>query len=225
MSICTPRGLEIKLSVPYTFTLMHRLYPAVDAFKVLKLPEGLQSIPSCLAFVTTLVCFNLTVAPFQTLVFVFRAAVLGTLLALWAFVVPGLPSVGKLYSYVSGVGILFVGLVIYGFVAVGFWGVLACSAGRLAAAFVSWIVELWNGQRLYRRTGVRLGLPELNFLWAYELYASETIASPPISFQEFRRSLNTSLTQDQMKVENWKPCFMDLARRWPKVVARFREPD
>lgn len=48
---------------------------------------------------------------------------------------------------------------------------------------------------------------------------------PPISFQEFKRRLDTSLTQDEMKVENWKPCFMDLARQWPKVVARFSNSD
>ena len=143
MSIYTPRGLEIKLSVPYTFTLMQRIYPAVDAFKVLKLTEGLQSIPSLLAFATTLVCFNLKVAPFQILISVFCATVVGTFITLLGFVVPGLPFAAKLYSYVSGFGILFLGLVIYGFITVGFWGVLAFSAGRLAAALVSWILEFW----------------------------------------------------------------------------------
>jgi len=225
MSICTPRGLEIKLSVPYTFTLMQRIYPTVDAFKVLKLTEGLQSIPSLFAFATALLCFCVKVATFQIVVFVFCATVAGTLLTLWGFVFPGLPFVATLYSYVSGFGILFVGLLVYGFVAVGLRGVLAFSAGRLAAGLVSWILEVWNGRRLYRRTGVCLCLPEINFLNAYRLYASETIASPPIAFQEFKRRLDTSLTQDEMKVENWKPCFMDLALQWPKVVARFREPD
>ena len=59
MAIYTPRGLAINLPVSYSFALMKRLHPTVDAFKVLKTTEGLESIPAVLTFVTGIACFSL----------------------------------------------------------------------------------------------------------------------------------------------------------------------
>jgi hypothetical protein len=221
MSIYTPRGLAINLPVSYAFALMQRLYPTVDAFKVLKTVEGLQSIPGVFTFVTGLVCFYLKVAPYQIGLCIFCASVIGTVITLFGLTVPGLPVVGTLYSYVSGFGILFVVVVVYGFVAVGWQGVLALFVGRLLAAIINWVLASWNAKRLYARIDKRLFLPELNFLNAYRLHASSVLASPSMSFQEFKKRIDVSVSQDEMKEENWKPCFQDLALKWPDVVRRF----
>ena len=109
----------------------------------------------------------------------------------------------------------------YGFVSVGWQGVLGFFAGRLTAGMVNWVLQFWNAKRLYAKTGQKLFLPELNFLNAYRLHASSTIASPPISFQEFKKRMDVSMSQEEMKEENWKPCFEDLALKWPEVVRRF----
>ena len=57
MSIYTGRGLKIRLPIDYGFALMQRLYPAVDAFKVLRTTEGLELLPSCMAFIAAILCF------------------------------------------------------------------------------------------------------------------------------------------------------------------------
>lgn len=221
MSIYTPRGLEVKLPVPYSFGLMQRLYPVVDAFKVLKTTEGLQSIPGVLIFTTATACFCVKAAPYQISLSVFCVSVIGTVLTLFGWIVPGLPRLGILYSYVSGFGILLVGLLLYGFLSVGWKGVMGFLVGRLTAGAVNWVLQFWNAKRLYAKTGQQLFLPELNFLNAYRLHASNTIASPPISFQEFKKRMDVSMSQEEMKEENWKPCFDDLALKWPEVVRRF----
>lgn len=65
MAIYTPRGLKIRLSVDHAFTLMARLFPDVDAFKILKTTEGLESIPATLAFITGLASFSLHLHPLE----------------------------------------------------------------------------------------------------------------------------------------------------------------
>lgn len=57
MAIYTPRGLKIRLSIQYCFTLLARLYPEVDPYTVLKTTEGLEFIPSFLAVLASLICF------------------------------------------------------------------------------------------------------------------------------------------------------------------------
>ncbi len=65
MAIFTPRGLKIRLPVDYAFALMARLYPKVDAFKVLKTTESLELIPSVITLLTGLVCFYLRLPAFE----------------------------------------------------------------------------------------------------------------------------------------------------------------
>jgi hypothetical protein len=222
MAIYTPRGLAIKLPVPYTFALMKRLHPTVDAFKVLKTTEGLESIPGVLTFVTGIACFFLKADSHHIAIYTFLASLIGTVVTLFGlFIVPGLPLAGTLYSYVSGFGILFIILAVYGFVAVGWRGVLAFFVSRLLAGIVSFVLDYWNSKRIYRRIGKPLHLSELNFLNAYRLHASYTIASPPISFHEFRKRIDVSVSQEEMEEENWKPYFDDFALKWPEVVRRF----
>jgi hypothetical protein len=167
---------------------------------------------------------SIEINSYHIAIYTFFASLIGTVVTLFGlFIVPGLPLAGTLYSYVSGFGILFIILAVYGFVAVGWQGVLAFFVSRLLAGTVSFVLEFWNAKRMYRRIGKPLHLPELNFLNAYRLHASYTIASPPISFPEFTKNIDVSVSQEEMKEENWKPCFDDLAMKWPEVVRRFTD--
>ncbi len=94
MAIYTPRGLEINLPLPYAFALMQRLYPRVDAFKVLKTAEGLESIPGVLTFVSGLACFYLKADPYQIGLCILCGSVIGTVITLFGLMVPGLPFMG-----------------------------------------------------------------------------------------------------------------------------------
>jgi hypothetical protein len=225
MAIYTPRGLEINLRVPYAFALMQRLYPKVDAFKVLKTTEGLESIPAALAFSSGLACFYLKVGCYHIALYSFIFFMAGVLITFLGLMVPVLPSLGTFYSCVSGFGILLVGFVVYGFVTVGWRGVMAFFAGRWGAGIVGWVIDFWNTKRIYARHHVLLHLSELNFLNAYRWYATEPGAA--IIFgeyqSEFRRKMDITVSDEEMKEENWRACFDDLALRWPEVVSRFTD--
>ena len=45
MPIYTPRGLNIRVEIPYAFALMARLTPQVEPVAVLKTTEGLEFKP------------------------------------------------------------------------------------------------------------------------------------------------------------------------------------
>jgi len=225
MAIYTPRGLEINLRVPYAFALMQRLYPKVDAFKVLKTTEGLESIPAALAFSSGLACFYLKVGYYHIALYSFVFFIAGVIITFLGLMVPVLPSLGTFYSCVSGFGILLVGFVVYGFVTVGWRGVMAFFVGRYGAGIVGWAIDFWNARRIYARYRVPLHLSELNFLNAYRWHATER--SDAISFgeyqSEFKRKMDIAVSDEEMKEENWKPCFDDLALTWPEVASRFTD--
>ena len=211
MAIYTPRGLKIRLDVSTAFALMQRLFPTVGAFEVLKTTEGLESVPAALAFISGVACFSLKVDPYHICLWVLAASLLGNVITISGlFIVPGLPRIGTMYSYASGFGVLLVVLALYGFVTVGWRGVLAFFVARLTAGILGFAIESWNKSRIYRKIGIPLSLAEINFFSAYRLHASE-----------IGKSTDITVGDEELTEENWKPCFEDLARKWPEVVRRF----
>ena len=124
MTIFTPRGLKIRLPFNYAFALIARLYPEVDAFKILKTTEGIESIPSFITFATGLVCFYLRLPLFQIGLYVFIASIAGFLITSYGlYMVPGFIQLGTFYSYIAGYGILLILLSVYGFITIGWLGI------------------------------------------------------------------------------------------------------
>lgn len=211
MAIYTPRGLKIRLRMNHAFALMARLYPKVDAFKVLKTTEGLESIPDMLALIVGLVSFYLKLDPHQIGLYTFIASVAGTAITLLgAFIVPGLPRLGTLYSYISGFGIILISAAVYGFISVGWQGVAAFFIGKFAAGLFNNVVEFWNVKRIHSKIGIALTLSEINFFNAYRLHASE-----------LGKSTDITVSDEELEEDNWKECLVDLAVKWPEVVRRF----
>ncbi|MBI4480165.1 MAG: hypothetical protein HY651_09100 [Acidobacteria bacterium] len=212
MALYTPRGLKLRLPASIAFALMARLYPKVDAFTVLKTTEGLEASPAMLAFLTGMVSFYLGLDELHVALYVFIVSVLGRMVTMFGlFVIPGIPTLGTLYSYVSGFGLLLIVLGAYGLYSVGWKGVVAFFAGKYTAGMVSYAIEAWNTKRIYSKSGLPATLSEINFFNAYRLHASE-IGQPT----------DIALSDSELKEENWKECFEDLALRWPEVVARFK---
>ena len=211
MAIFTPRGLKIRLPFDYTFALIARLYPKIDAFKVLKTTEGLESIPGMLAFIVGVTSFYLRLDPYMIGLYVLIASVAGTIITTFGiFVIPGLPKLGTFYSYISGFYILIAVLVVYGFVSVGWQGVAAFFIGKIIAEIIKWGAEFWNTNRIHSKIGVPLTGSEVNFLNAYRLHAKEV-----------GKSTEIDVSDEELKEENWKEVFEDLATKWPEVVRRF----
>jgi len=211
MAIYTPRGLKIRLSVDYAFPLIARLYPKVDAFRVLKTTEGIESLPTMAAFLTGLYCFLSRVEPINTGIATFIAYLVAAIINLRGFYfIPGLVVLGTLYSYVSGFGILLTLLGIVGFFVAGWQSVVAFFVAKFLAWGVAQIVEFVDTKRMFKLSGFPFTASERHFFNAYRLHA-------------FRIGVTTDIdiSEEEAKEENWKEPFMDLASKWPQVVARF----
>jgi hypothetical protein len=213
MAIYTPRGLKIRLTVDYAFALMARLYPRVNAFQILKTVEGIESLPQSFAFLAALTCFFLNLPPWQIFIVVFSVIILLSLMTRYGFYVfPGIVKLGTIYSYLSGFGILLVLLAAFGFYWVGWRGVLAYFAARLFAGVVNWILTMQETRMYFRKVGQALTASERNFFNAYRLHASALGITTDVE-----------VTDEETEIANWEPTFLDLATKYPKVVARFTE--
>lgn len=211
MAIFTPRGLKIRLPFDYAFALIARLYPFIDAFKFLKTVEGLALIPSMITFTTGLICFYLKLSVFEIGLYIFIASSIGPLLSLFGiYVIPGLERLGTFYSYISGFGILLILLSVYGYLTVGLLGVVAFFVAKFIAGIVKMAIETILIKIIYAKTELSITLSEIHFFNAYILYAKKLGITTDISVSE-----------EELKKENWMPIFEDLAIKWPEVVSRF----
>ena len=211
MAIYTPRGLKIRLGVNHAFALMARLYPKVDAFKILKTTEGLESVPAMLAFIVGTASFYLGLNPYEIGLYVLIASVVGEMITTFGFfIIPGLPKLGTFYSYISGFGILLTVLAVYGFFSVGWQGVVAFFVGKFLAGIINSSIGFWNVKRIHSKIGIPLTASEINFFNAYRLHASA-----------IGKSTDITILDEELKEENWKECLEDLAIKYPEVVRRF----
>ena len=211
MAIFTPRGLKIRLPLDYAFALIARLYPKTDAFKILKTTEGLESIPSLITFATGLVCFYLRLPSFKIGLYVFITSIVGFLITSFGlYIIPGLDQLGIFYSYISGFGVLLILLAVYGFTTVGWQGVIIFFVAKFLAGIVKIPIETMQMKKIYSKTGLALTASEKNFLNAYRLHANR-----------LGKTTDITVSDEELKEENWKPVFEDLAIKWPEVIRRF----
>lgn len=211
MAIYTPRGLKIRLGVNYAFALMARLYPKVDAFKVLKTTEGLELIPNMLAFITGLILFSLKIDGIQMSIYVLIATVIGTIITLSGmFIFPGLPKLATLFSYIHGFGILSILIALYGFAFVGWRGVAAYFIGRILGEIINYIIGFFSTKRAHLKTGISLTSVERNFFNAYRLYASK-----------INKTIGIDVSDEELEEDTWFECFEDFATKYPEVTRRF----
>jgi len=211
MALFTPRGLKVRLPLDYSFALMQRLYPSVDAFKVLHTTEGFELLPSSMAFLAAIVCFLSECSPITI------AAVVASVSVFAHFMrVSGLPvhalfvRLSNAFSILHGYGLYLITLGAVGFIFTGWQGLTAYIVGRMVAGLVNGVVKHFNGQRIKRDVGTYLTTSEINFLNAYAFHARRT-----------DQSLDLGVSDEELEESNWRPVFVDLALKWPRVVARF----
>jgi hypothetical protein len=213
MAIYTPRGLKIQLGQAYAFALMARLYPDVDAFRLLQLTEEVENMGSVASFIAGIVAFALRLDPLMILVvvggtnFAFRMVhLLGLFFPPFNLILP----LSRVYSLVAGYGVFLVGLLVFGFFTVGWKGVLAYIVARIAASVLAEATDFAYAKVILKETGIFLTASERSFFHAYRLMADRVGAT---------RSLE--VTDEEMELENWKEVFIDLKVKWPEVVSRF----
>jgi hypothetical protein len=211
MALFTPRGLKVCLPVDYSFALMQRLYPTVDAFKVLQTTEGFELLPFTLGFMDAILCFLGHLGPVLTALVVAVAHVMGHCICInnltaGVFFV----RMSTILSVVNGYGIYFLVLGVVGFISAGWQGLAAYTVGRLLAGLVNGIINHFNEKRMQKEAGAVFAMSELNFFNAYLFYARRQ-----------KKSTDLAVTDAELEESSWQPVFQDLATKWPKIVTRF----
>ena len=211
MAIFTPRGLKIRLATDVAFTYIARLHPKFTAFQVLKTVEGIELIPSCLAFFTGLYVFLNYFSPSEIAIYVGIASLIGGLITTFGlFLLPFLVRFITGLSYLKGYGIFSIAIIITGLLTVGWKGTLFYFIGRYVAKFIIYIIDTWQMIITSKKTGSVLTASERNFFNAYRLHAT-------------RIGVTTSLKLEKGEIESgkWELPFNILQLKWPDVVARF----
>jgi len=211
MAIYTPRGLKIRLTVPYSFALMARLSPRVGPFQVLKTTEGIESVPGLLGIIAALFVFLGNFSPLSAFLVMLAAQVIGDLMMrLGLFIVPGLVMLGTIFSYFTGFGVIFASICVVAFVSVGWIGVLCFVGARITAFFIDFTLGIYFARRYLRLIGDALTESEINFLNAYRFHAAAIGITTDLD-----------LTTSEMSEGHWMPTFTAFAVEWPTVVQRF----
>ncbi len=215
MALFTPRGLKVRIATPYAFALMARVFPSIDAFRILQLTEEVENLPKLAGFTSGLVVFALRLPPLQNALVVFTAVAVFRLVHLFGLFVPPftlLLPVSRVYSFVSGYGVLLVALLAFGLFTVGWRGVLAFLAARACCGLVFWLFELAWSRRSYRMIGFPFTASERSFFHAFRLAASRLGVSTDLHVPD-----------EQLHRSHWEHVFSDLAVKWPIVVSRFTD--
>ena len=211
MPIYTPRGLKIRLPLPYAFGLMARLQRKVSPFRVLKTTEGIESLPGMLGHIGGIVAFAMRLSPLEIGLVVGGCQLAGVSINLFGlYIFPGLVSLATLYSYIAGYGLFFIAASIVGLVLVGWQGVLAFLLAKFAVTLISQATDDWQMSRCHKLTGQPLTASEIHFLNAYRLHASRIGVTTDID-----------LSEEEMAESHWLPTFERFGMEWPQVVRRF----
>ncbi|MFQ5464216.1 MAG: hypothetical protein ACE5E5_16510 [Phycisphaerae bacterium] len=218
MSLMTPRGLKIRLELPWAFTLLGRLWKVdcrTDAFRVLKTCEGIESMPSFLSWLLGLaVAFYPGRPEWAIIVAIAGARIAGQLLMdLGRFDVLrplGLLWLGTVWSYIAGWGLIHIPaiitlLLVFGWKDAGCW-----IAGHVAAVVLAAAIGFYFTKRYFRSTGFPFTSSETNFFSAYRLHADRLGLTRDIEVND-----------DEMETGLWEECLEDYARKYPEAVARF----
>lgn len=210
MAIYTPRGLKIRLSVDYAFTLMARLYPKVNAFKVLKLTEGLESLHSLITCSLGFLCFYLKLSLIEIGIIIFIASIISSLITIKGFFIPGFIQLGTLYSYISGFAILPISMIIFGYINNGWQSVIVFYVSIFVARYFRDIMKQMQLKKIYSKIDLILTVSEIIFFNAYIYYA-----------KKLNKTIDITVSADEITKNEWMIPYEDLALNWPKIVNRF----
>lgn len=205
----------MRLTKPYAFALMARVFPKADAFRVLQLTEEVENLPALAGFVASITAFSLRLPPIQVGIVVFVTVFAFRLVHFFGLLIPPftffLP-VSRVYSFVAGYGVLLVGLLVFGYFTTGWHGVLAFIAARIACGLLTWPIEILWMRHAHRQVGFPITGSERSFFHAFRLLATR-----------FGESTDLHVSESELAPSHWEHVLEDLALKWPVVVERFTD--
>ncbi len=214
----TPRGLKIRIELPWAFGLIGRLWSRdsqIDAFRVLKTCEAIEFVPDTISWtIGVVVVVNSAMPNWSIAVAIVFGRALGVLLTqLGLFVIlrpSGILHSARIWSYVSGYGIFLIG------------------ALALILIFRSWDASVWWITGLLIGGLVRHGI-EFLFVWRNKKWIGTPFTSSEINFfNAFRLHADSlgipntlEVSDSEIERGEWKKCLIDYAGKYPEAVRRF----
>ncbi|MEN6423870.1 MAG: hypothetical protein ABFE13_00795 [Phycisphaerales bacterium] len=213
MAVYTPRGLKIRLDQAYAFALMARLFPHIDAFRVLQLTEEVENLASLATFIAAIAAFAAQLDPVMTGIVVGTTHFSFRMAHLFGLFVPPfrlLLPLSHIYSWLAGYGIFLIMLLALGYFMVGWEGLVAFTVARVAAGWLAGGIDLAYARFIFKKTGAMITASERSFFHAYRLSADQLGITRSIEVDE-----------EEMKPANWQHVHADMTIKWPVVAARF----
>lgn len=204
MPVFTPRGLKIRVDVPFAFGLMARLHPEITPQTVLKATEGIDLLDSAVPLLACMIGLALNFSALQIGLMAFVGFILARALKPTIFrSLPGLLKACTLFAPFYGWGVpslIFVAFALY----MSSW-----------QSVVGYYIGLFSGgavllQYAMLRRGIDppFGPSEWSFVYAYQYYASQIGAN-----------VQLGLSEAELSNGNWLTSFEDFSRDCPKAAS------
>ncbi len=208
MTIYTPTGMPISFPMDYAFTLLARLYPQYKPYRVLKIAEGMDKAHESVAYLLAFLLFSLHQKP----VIIF--AVILVLQGFFSWMktrskyIDLVVGLGVFFTTFGKLGIISIGLIIFGWHSVGLQGLLAFLCARFFGGVISIIFETQAKKRFQALTGKFDKDLEFNrsFIDAYRFCA-----------QKMGVTLNISVSEQEIKNSDWTKIEIDYYKECPAI--------
>jgi hypothetical protein len=203
MTIYTPMGMPIKLSVEYAFTLLGRLYPKIKPHIVLKTAEGINSTHEAISLLAGLICFF----------FELKLLYIGTIIIIIDTLIKAmhirskycfpLVKVGIIYCYGS-FGIINIIILTTVWFMASWQGVITVIIARVLTNIINSIQEF--GER--KNVNFKFTEFERAFVDSYRYYASQ-----------LGKTTDLDITEEDKQLVNWKLVYMNYINKYPELKA------
>lgn len=210
MAIYTPRGLKIRLSVPYCFSLMARLHPEVTPYKVLRTAEGIEGISDLLAVLAAFAI--ILINPSDS--FLVNGSIIVALYLVGYFMkitgvffIPMIVPLATLFSYIQGYGIITVALAIAGYIKLGLTKTVLILVAVVIANLLDYVLELLRVIIAKNKNNQYLTVSELDFLNAYRFYAAKVGAN-----------MDIFVSEEEISNGNWFEPYIWLENNYPGIT-------
>jgi hypothetical protein len=171
----------------------------------------MESLPAAWSFGLGLIAFWNLWGPTAIAIAVGTVCVFVHISRISGFPVSGvLVEPARIYSLLSGYGLLFILLLGIGWWKCGWRGVAAYLAGRVGAGAVNSALVSWRSRKVLAAGGPALTQSELSFFAAFVYHAARVGAAGSLELQD-----------GETVEESWLPAFRRLELEWPEVSARF----
>lgn len=182
MTIFTPRGLKIRVDTDEAFSLLAAIHPEVHPKFALECVEGLELYPRLAAATAAIATCMLGLSVWVAVATIGIVRLVAFFLsATGLLLVPGMVSIGRLYSKISGFGLLVFIVGGAGFVADSWRGALLYVLGLYGSGAATLAIDVLVFVPIRRRLlGGLLYTSEINFFTIVSMFSASIGRTPDL---------------------------------------------